>query len=49
MPFIIDKASCHSSDDSLEILNNLNINYLLIPSGMTSILQPMDISVNNIV
>ena len=36
---LIDKASCHSSDDSLEILNNLNINYLLIPSVMTSILQ----------
>ena len=45
---IIDKASCHSSDDSLEILNNQNINYLLIPSGMTSILQPMDISVNKV-
>ena len=45
---IIDKASSHSSDDSLEILNSLNINYLLIPSGMTSILQPMDISVNKV-
>lgn len=43
---IIDKASSHSSDDSLEFLNDMNISYLLIPSGMTSILQPMDLSVN---
>ena len=35
---IIDKASSHSSDDSLEMLNKLNISYLLIPSGMTSLL-----------
>ena len=44
----IDKASSHSSDDSLEILYNMNISYLLIPSGMTSILQPMDLSVNKV-
>ena len=43
---IIDKASSHSSDDSLEFLNDMNISYLLIPSAMTSILQPMDLSVN---
>ena len=43
---IIDKASSHSSDNSLEILNKLNISYLLIPSGMTSLLQPMDLSAN---
>ena len=44
----IDKASSHSSDDSLEILYNMNISYLLIPSGMTSILQQMDLSVNKV-
>ena len=44
----INKASSHSSDDSLEILYNMNISYLLIPSGMTSILQPMDLSVNKV-
>ena len=44
----INKASSHSSDDSLEILYNMNINYLLIPSDMTSILQPMDLSVNKV-
>ena len=45
---IIDKASSHSSDDSLEILNKLNISYLLIPSGMTSLLKPMDLSINKV-
>ena len=43
---IINKASSHSSDNSLEILNKLNISYLLIPSGVTSLLQPMDLSAN---
>ena len=45
---IIEKASSHSSDDSLEILNKLNISYLLIPFGMNSLLQPMDLSVNKV-
>lgn len=45
---IIDKASTHASDDSLELLKNNNINYYLIPSGMTSLVQPMGLSVNKI-
>ena len=36
------------SDNSLELLKNNNINYILIPSGMTSLLQSMDLSVNKI-
>ena len=43
---IIDKASTHASDDSLELLKNNNINNILISSGMTSLLQPMNLSVN---
>ena len=43
---IIDKLSTHTSDDSLELLKNNNINYILIPSGMTSLLQPMNLSIN---
>ena len=34
------------SDNSLELLKNNNINYILIPSGMTSLLQPMNLSIN---
>lgn len=45
---IIDKASTHASNESLEILKNNDINYCLIPSGMTSLLQPMDLSANKI-
>ena len=45
---IIDSASSHSSEESINILNSNNINYLLIPAGMTALLQPMDISTNKV-
>ena len=45
---IIDSASSHSSEESINILNSNNINYLLIPTGMTALLQPMDISTNKV-
>ena len=46
--FALDKASSHSFDDSLELLKKSKINYILIPSGMTPILQLMDISINKV-
>ncbi len=45
---VIDKTSSHASYESMELLKNNNINYYLIPSWMTSLLQPMDLSVNKI-
>ena len=45
---VIDKAPSHVSYESLELLKNNNLNYYLIPSGMYSLLQPMELSVNKI-
>ena len=45
---LVDSASSHSSEESINILNSNNINYLLIPAGMTALLQPMDISTNKV-
>lgn len=45
---VMDKASVHISDDSIEFLKKNNISYILIPSGMTPECQPLDISVNKI-
>ena len=45
---IFDMASSHISESSLDLIKKLNINYLTIPSGMTSYCQPLDISVNKI-
>lgn len=45
---VLDKASSHISKDSLEALNENGVNYILIPAGMTSICQPLDIAVNKI-
>ena len=45
---IFDMASSHISNYSLEILKKYDINYIIIPSGMTPICQPLDISVNKI-
>ena len=45
---IMDKASSHISKDSLSILEEKKINYVLIPGGLTSECQPLDISVNKI-
>ena len=43
---IMDKASCHISKEAINFLEENNISYNLIPSGLTPILQPLDISVN---
>lgn len=41
---IFDMASSHISESSLDLFKKLNINYLIIPSGITSFCQPLDIS-----
>ena len=45
---IMDKASSHISKNALTYLNDNEINYVLIPGGMTPECQPLDISVNKI-
>ena len=45
---ILDNAIAHNSKDSLNILNEFNINYSFIPPGMTPECQPLDIAVNKI-
>ena len=46
MHIIFDMASSNISETSLDLIKKLNINYLIIPSGMTPFYQPLDISVN---
>ena len=36
----------HISFDIIRYLVSLKINYVFIPKGLTSILQPLDVSVN---
>ena len=45
---IIDRAPSHVSDISLNLFSELDISYVLIPPGLTPILQPLDIGVNKI-
>ena len=45
---VLDLATCHISTDSIDALNNNGVKYILIPAGMTSICQPLDISVNKV-
>ncbi|MCU7881477.1 MAG: hypothetical protein KZQ60_13760 [Candidatus Thiodiazotropha sp. (ex Lucinoma aequizonata)] len=44
---VLDSFRCHKSDDIKEILRNDHRTRLaIIPGGMTSVLQPLDVSVN---
>ena len=45
---IMDKASSHISKEAIIFLEENNITYNLIPSGLIPILKPLDISVNKI-
>ena len=44
----LDQATCHISTDSIDALNNNGVKYILIPAGMSSIFQHLDISVNRV-
>ena len=44
----MDMASCHISNESLNFLKEKDINYVLIPAGMTPECQPLDISINKV-
>ena len=43
---ILDSSTMHFSLDVIRYLVSLKINYVFIPKGLTSILQPLDVSVN---
>ena len=45
---IYDQAPSHKNDEIIAYMNNNNLNYLFIPAGLTSKLQPLDISVNKV-
>ena len=45
---IIDRASCHISNESLNFIKEKDINYVLIPAGRTPESQALDISINKI-
>ena len=43
---ILDLFSAHKCDKVKDLLQSLNTNILFIPSGLTSILQPLDLYIN---
>ena len=43
---ILDKFSAHFTDRVQEAFRQLNTKWILIPGGCTSVLQPLDISIN---
>ena len=45
---IIDQAPSHVSEITKNMFENVDINFLLIPPELTSILQSLDIGVNKI-
>ena len=46
--FIMDKATMHTSDYIINLFRNERKKLVFIPSGLTSILQPLDVSCNNL-
>lgn len=45
---LLDQYPAHNNDFIVDEANKLNINLIYIPKGMTSKLQPLDISINGI-
>ena len=43
---VFDQASSHISSESIQLLKENNISFVLIPAGMTPECQPLDISIN---
>ena len=44
---VLDAFSCHKTDDTKALLRRTNTD-LVIPGRMTSLLQPLDVSINNL-
>ena len=43
---VLDAFRCHNSAPTKEVLREYNTDLVMIPGGMTSILQPLDVGVN---
>lgn len=43
-----DNATMHNNYDILKLLSQYKINVVFVPKGMTSILQPLDVSINRV-
>ena len=43
---VLDAVRCHRQDSVKGVLRNMNTDLAIIPGGMTSVLQPLDVSLN---
>ena len=43
---IMDRVRWHFSEDITNIFNEYNLNYILIPPGLTLVFQPLDTHIN---
>ena len=44
---VLDVLKCHKADNTKVLLRRTNTDLVIIPGGMTSLLQPIDVSINN--
>ena len=42
----LDVFICHKTNDTKVLLRRTNTDLVIIPGGMTSLLQPLDVSIN---
>ena len=45
---LFDRATTHITSEIIDYLHLLNIKYVLIPSGFTRFLQPLDVGINKL-
>ena len=45
---VLDAFSCHKTDDTKVLLHRTNTDLIIIPFGMTSLLQPLNVSINKL-
>ena len=43
---VLDAFSCHKTDDTKALLRWTNTDLVIIPGGITLLLQPLDVSIN---
>ena len=43
---VLDAFRCHKTDGTKELLRQHNTDLVVIPGGMTSLLQPLDVCIN---
>ena len=45
---VLDAVSCHKTDDTKALLCRTNTDLTIIPGGMTSLMPPLDVSINKL-